>query len=197
MRILIVTACLLAAASALAGVVPGDQAPDFTLTDTAGETHVLSALLEAGNVVVLEWFNPDCPFIVKHHQKHKTMDETHAAVKDQGVVWLAVNSGAPGKQGAGLERNSKAFKDFDMKFPVLLDPEGKVGKAYGALTSPHMFVIAKDGTVAYAGAIDDDRSADTLGATNHVAAALAAVLAGQPVATAETKPYGCSVKYAD
>ncbi|MFO7608921.1 MAG: redoxin domain-containing protein [Candidatus Krumholzibacteriia bacterium] len=197
MRILIVAACLLAAASATAGVVPGDQAPDFTLTDTGGGTHSLSALLEAGNVVVLEWFNPDCPFIVKHHQKHKTMDETFAAVKDQGVVWLAVNSGAPGKQGAGVKRNSKAFKDFDMKFPVLLDPEGKVGKAYGALTSPHMFVIAKDGTVAYAGAIDDDRSADTLGGTNHVAAALAAVLAGQPVATAETKPYGCSVKYAD
>ncbi|MBE0567567.1 MAG: redoxin domain-containing protein [Krumholzibacteria bacterium] len=197
MRTLIVTCCLLAAASSLAGVVPGDKAPDFTLTDTAGQTHSLAALLADGKTVVLEWFNPDCPFIVKHHKTHKTMDQTLAAVKDQGVVWLAVNSGAEGKQGAGLERNRKAVEDFAMTFPVLLDADGEVGKAYGALTSPHMFVIAKDGTVAYAGAIDDNRSADTLGQTNYVAEALAAVLAGQPVATAESKPYGCSVKYAD
>ncbi len=148
-------------------------------------------------MVVLEWFNPDCPFIKKHHLDHKTMNETFAAVKDQGVVWLAINSGAPGKQGAGLERNRKAVEDYGVPFPVLLDPEGTVGRAYGARTTPHMFVIAADGTVAYAGAIDDDRSADTLGKTNDVAAALAAVLAGKPVATAETRPYGCSVKYAD
>lgn len=197
MRTLIVACCLLAAVSSLAGVVPGDKAPDFTLTDTAGQTHSLAALLADGKTVVLEWFNPDCPFIVKHHKTHKTMDQTLAAVKDQGVVWLAVNSGAEGKQGAGLERNRKAAQDFAMTFPVLLDPDGKVGKAYGAVTSPHMFVIAKDGTVAYAGAIDDNRSADTLGQTNHVAEALAAVLAGETVATAESKPYGCSVKYAD
>jgi len=194
---ILAAALLLVAVPALAGVVPGDKAPDFTLTDTDGASHTLSGLLKDGHVVVLEWFNPDCPFIRKHHKIHKTMNETWAAVKGQGVVWLAVNSGAPGEQGAGLERNRKAVADYDVPFPVLLDPDGAVGKAYGARTTPHMFVIAADGTVVYTGAIDDDRSADTLGKTNYVADALAAVLAGKPVPTAETRPYGCSVKYAD
>ena len=197
MRILAALAFVLTAATALAGVVPGDQAPDFTLTDTAGQTHSLSALLADGKIVVLEWFNPDCPFIVKHHKNHKTMDQTFAAVKDQDVVWLAINSGAAGKQGAGLERNQKAVVEYAMPFPVLMDADGSVGKAYGARTTPHMFVISADGTVAYTGAIDDNRSADTLGEQNYVAAALAELLKGQPVATPETKPYGCSVKYAD
>ena len=197
MRILAALAFLLVAATALAGVVPGDQAPDFTLTDTAGQTHTLSALLADGKTVVLEWFNPDCPFIVKHHKTFKTMNETFAAVEDQGVVWLAVNSNAAGKQGAGLERNQKAVTEYSLPFPLLMDPDGSVGKAYGARTTPHMFVITAKGTVAYTGAIDDDRSADTLGKQNYVAAALADVLAGRPVATPESKPYGCSVKYAD
>ena len=187
----------LLAGAAAAAVDPGDAAPDFTLTDTEGNEHSLAALLDDGKVVVLEWFNPDCPFIRKHHEAHKTMDETWAAVKDEGVVWLAVNSGAEGKQGAGLERNRKAVKEYAVPFPVLLDPEGEVGRAYGALTTPHMFVIAADGTVVYDGAIDDDNSAAKPGGTNHVAEALAAVLAGGKVAVAETKPYGCSVKYAD
>jgi peroxiredoxin len=192
------TLILLAAASvALAGVNPGDEAPDFTLTDTAGQEHTLSALLADHKVVVIEWFNPDCPFIVRHHKTHKTMDETYAALKDQGVAWIAINSGAPGKQGAGLERNRKAFEEYGMSFPVLLDEDGAVGKAYGALTTPHMFVIAQDGTVAYAGAIDDDRAGDRPGEVNYVAAAVGAVLAGEDVATKETRPYGCSVKYAD
>lgn len=197
MRILAALAFLLVAATAPAGVVPGDQAPDFTLTDTAGQTHTLSALLADGKTVVLEWFNPDCPFIVKHHKTFKTMNETFAAVQDQGVVWLAVNSNAAGKQGAGLERNQKAVTEYAMPFPLLMDVDGSVGKAYGARTTPHMFVISAKGTVAYAGAIDDDRSADTLGRQNYVAAALSELLAGQPVTTPETKPYGCSVKYAD
>ena len=195
--ILITAALLLLAGGALAELAPGDAAPDFTLTDTAGREHHLQGYLDAGQTVVLEWFNPDCPFIQKHHKHHQTMNETFAAVKDQGVVWLAINSGAEGKQGAGLERNRKAVEEYAMPFPVLLDADGAVGKAYGARTTPHMFVIAADGTVAYAGAIDDNRSAQDLGQTNHVAQALAAVLAGKPVATAETKPYGCSVKYAD
>jgi peroxiredoxin len=123
------------------------------------------------------------------------MDETYQAVADQGVVWLAICSSTEGKQGAGLERNQRAVKEYAMSFPVLMDTSGEVGKAYGAKTTPHMFVITADGTVAYAGAIDDNRSADTLGETNHVAAALHDLLSGKPVAVAETAPYGCSVKY--
>ena len=191
----LITLLALAAATALAGVTPGDAAPQFQLTDTSGKTHSLHDYLAAGHVVVLEWFNPDCPFIKKHHELHKTMDETSARYADEGVVWLAINSGAAGKQGAGLERNQKAVAEYEMSFPVLLDPSGEVGRAYGAKTTPHMFVIAADGTVAYAGAIDDDSSAGDLGQTNYVTAALTAVLQGAKPAVAETKAYGCSVKY--
>ncbi|MBU2502336.1 thioredoxin family protein [bacterium] len=193
----IILLVLLLAGTALAGVVPGDKAPDFTLTDTAGETHTLSAYLAEGKTVVLEWFNPDCPFIKKHHQDHRTMDETAAAYKDQGVVWLAINSGAEGKQGAGLERNKKAFKDFKMSFPVLLDPDGTVGRAYGAKKTPHMFIVTREGAVAYMGAIDDDAGVQAPGKTNHVVAALDEILGGKPVTVSETESYGCSVKYAD
>lgn len=193
---LAVLAVVLAAVPALA-IAPGAKAPDFTLTDTNGQDHTLSTYLAQGKTVVLEWFNPDCPFIVKHHKHHRTMDETFARFGDLGLVWLAINSGAPGLQGHGLERNLKAHEEFAMTFPILLDAAGQVGKLYGAKTSPHMFVITPDGTVVYNGAIDDDRSAMQLGKTNHVADALAALAAGEPVAVAETRPYGCSVKYAD
>jgi len=191
------TVALLVAGAASAEVLPGEKAPDFTLTDTDGAQHSLQQYLDAGKVVVLEWFNPDCPFIKKHHVTNKTMDRTLADFAERGVVWLAVNSGAEGKQGAGLERNRKAREDYAMTMPILLDPDGAVGKRWGAKTTPHMFVIAADGTVVYAGAIDEDRSADTLGKTNYVAAALAAVFAGEPVGTPQTRAYGCSVKYQD
>jgi len=180
---------------AAAGVLPGDKAPDFTLKDTTGQEHQLANYLKEGKTVVLEWFNPDCPFIVKHHQNHKTMNESYAKVKGHDVVWLAINSGAEGKQGHGLERNRKAVKDYGIPFPVLLDPSGRVGKAYGAKTTPHMYVITAEGVVAYSGAIDDDRSAAKLGETNHVLAALHDLMQGNNVQVAETKPYGCSVKY--
>ncbi len=197
MILLLNLALLLAGGAAAAALAPGDQAPGFTLTDTDGQEHTLAGYLEAGHVVVLEWFNPDCPFIRKHHEKHRTMNETFAAVQDAGVIWLAVNSNAAGKQGHGLERNRKARQDYEMPFPVLLDEDGQVGRAYGAKTTPHMFVVGADGKVLYNGAIDDDPSPADLGATNHVAAALKAALAGEEVVTAQTRPYGCSVKYAD
>ncbi len=180
---------------ALGAVSPGDQAPDFTLTDTSGKEHQLATYLEDGKTVVLEWFNPDCPFIVKHHQTNKTMNEAYEKVKVQDVVWLAINSSAKGKQGYGLERNQKAIEEYEMPFPILLDPEGKVGREYSAKTTPHMFVITSDGIVAYNGAIDDDRSVAKLGKTNHLLAALHDLLQGNDVKVAETKPYGCSVKY--
>jgi hypothetical protein len=113
------------------------------------------------------------------------------------VVWLAINSGSPGKQGAGLERNVKAKTEYAISYPVLLDEAGTVGRAYGAKTTPHMFVIAKDGSVAYAGAIDNDPAAGKLGDLNYVTAALDAISAGKPVENPRTKSYGCSVKYGD
>lgn len=177
------------------GVVPGDKAPDFTLKDTEGNSHSLETYLKDGKIVVLEWFNPDCPFIIKHHKRNMTMNKTFDKVKDKGVVWLAINSGGPGKQGYGKERSRRAREEYKMPFPVLLDVSGEVGHSFGAKTTPHMFIITPDGVVAYAGAIDDNPSVDKMGKTNHVAAALNSLLKGEKVKVAETKPYGCSVKY--
>ena len=195
-RILIIGALLLLAAPALAGVAPGDEAPAFTLKDVEGKEHTLQAYLDEGLTVVIEWFNPDCPFIKKHHLDHRTMNDLQAEFAEKDVVWLAINSGAPGKQGAGLERNRKAVEEYEIPFPVLLDESGEVGKAYGARTTPHMFIVTPDGMVAYAGAIDDDRSADKLGKTNYVRDALEELTAGKAVSTKDSRPYGCSVKYA-
>jgi peroxiredoxin len=97
------------------------KAPDFELIDTQGKTHKLSTYLSEGKTVVLEWFNPDCPFVRKHHEKTRSMADTQALAAKEGVVWLAINSGAPGKQGNGLERNKKAIEDYKIGYPVLLD----------------------------------------------------------------------------
>ncbi len=177
-------------AEAASAAMVGSAAPDFTLMTVDGEEVSLASF--AKGTVVLEWFNPDCPFVKKHHQKHTTMKDTRAKYPE--VTWLAINSGAAGKQGHGKVRNSKAVKDYEISYPLLLDESGNVGRLYGAKTTPHMFVI-HEGTLVYAGAIDDDRSPDKLGGTNYVAAALDAIAAGDEVAQPETKPYGCSVKY--
>lgn len=113
----------------------------------------------------------------------------------KGVVWLAVNSGAPGNQGAGLERNAKAKKEYGIDYPILIDESGSVGRSFGAKTTPHMFIISKDGKVVYGGAIDDDPRGSKSERVNHFAIALAAQVNGQPIAQATTDPYGCSVKY--
>lgn len=180
-----------------AGVKVGDKAPDFTLTDTDGKTVKLS---EVGKdkIVVLEWFNPECPFVVRHHKDHPTFKNLHKEFAGKGVVFLAINSGAAGKQGAGKDLNVKMKKDYGMEYPVLLDESGATGKAYGAKTTPHMFIIGKDGNIAYAGGIDDDRGGkNTKGAKNYVRNALNEMLAGKPVSEASTQAYGCSVKYKD
>ena len=171
----------------------GEKVPDFTLPDTDGHVHHLADYVKEGKTIVLEWFNPDCPFVRKHHQRFHTMVDLHHANPD--VVWLAINSGAPGKQGAGVERNRKAKRDYDMDYPILLDPDGTVGRLYGAKTTPHMFVISK-GVLVYDGAIDDNPSpAGDPGKTNHVAVALAELARGERIAVDRTKSYGCSVKY--
>jgi peroxiredoxin len=178
---------ILVATSALAGLAPGDEAPGFTLTDTEGNEHSLQTYLDDKQTVVIEWFNPDCPFIIKHHQKNKTMNESFAKVKDHDVVWLAVNSSGEGKEGYGLKRNQKAVKDYKIPFPVLMDPSGKVGRLYGAKTTPHMFIITPDGQVAYNGAIDDNRSAQVLGETNYVLSALHDLLQGEGLSEESTR----------
>jgi peroxiredoxin len=175
----------------------GDRkASDFTLTDLDGKKHHLQDYLDAGNTVVLEWFNPECPFVKKHHEKNKTMSEIYTKYSGKKVVWLAINSGAPGMQGAGVERNREAVEAYGISYPMLLDEDGSVGQAYGAKATPHMYVIASSGELLYRGAIDDNNTPATLGETNYVADCLAKATAGEPVEFLQTKAYGCEVKYA-
>ena len=178
--------------AALPGPEIGSPAPDFTLPDTAGNQVKLSDF--KGKTVVLEWFNPDCPFVVYAHGKKGPLSAQPPRVLADGVVWLAVNSGAPGKQGAGLKRNVAAREKYAMTYPVLMDPEGTVGRLYGAITTPHMFVIDAKGILVYAGGIDG-APLGTGNKTNWVDAALVDLKAGEAPGRARTKPYGCSVKY--
>jgi peroxiredoxin len=175
----------------------GKPAPDFTLKDLDGRDVHLASF--RGKVVVLEWFNPGCPFVNRSHDvgSLKGLAKRHEA---EGVVWLAVNSSAAGKQGAGIDANRDGAKKFGVDHPILLDETGAVGKMYGATNTPNMFVIDKTGTLAYAGAIDNSPDAEGQSPTggkliNYVDAALADLAAGRPVATPKTVPYGCGVKY--
>lgn len=171
----------------------GEQAPAFTLTSTDGKEYKLSDL--KGKIVVLEWFNPECPAIVQHHKAATTFNDLNKDFKDKDVVFMAINSGAKGKQGNGKELNTKLAKEYGIEYPILLDESGAIGKAYGAKTTPHCFIIDKDGNLVYNGAIDNG-SFGKNGDKNYVRDALNQVTKGETVTTAETKPYGCSVKYA-
>ncbi len=175
----------------------GEPAPDFTLTDLDGKTVKLSE--HRGKVVVLEWFNPGCPYVKNSYSKGSLVG-TAARHTGDGVVWLSVNSGAPGKQGAGKDVNVEAKRELSIPNPVLLDESGAVGKLYGAKTTPHIFVIDEAGVLRYAGAIDNSPDGEgqspkdgTL--VNYADLAVKAVKAKQAPEPAETKPYGCSVKY--
>ncbi|HEX2688319.1 MAG TPA: redoxin family protein [Kofleriaceae bacterium] len=177
--------------------VVGKPAPDFTLKDLTGKPVTLASF--KGKVIVLEWFNPGCPFVKRSHTAGSLVDTARRHTKD-GVVWLAINSGAPGKQGNDLAMNTEAVRTWSLTHPVLRDEAGTVGKAYGATNTPNMFVINKAGTVVYAGAIDNSpdgegQSPEGGKLVNYVDAALADLAAGRAVATAVTKPYGCGVKY--
>lgn len=176
----------------------GKQAPDFTASDFEGKEHKLSDF--KGKYVVLEWLNPSCPFVKKHY-KSGNMQELQKKYTDKGVVWLTVNSSAEGKQGhldAAAAKAEKAEKEAHMT-TILLDHDGKVGKAYGAKVTPHMFVIDPKGMLIYAGAIDDNNSADAEDAKtakNYVSAALEESMSGKAVTVATSDAYGCGVKYA-
>jgi peroxiredoxin len=168
----------------------GSAAPDFELVDAAGKTHRLSDY--EGKIVVLEWTNPDCPFVQRHYADgNKTMIDLQARLAKKDVVWLAVDS----SNFVTPESAAKWDKATGKTFPTLLDPTGKVGHLYAAKTTPHMFVVGADGTLLYDGAIDDDKAGKKEAPSNYVAAAVDAVLAGHEVATNKTLPYGCSVKY--
>lgn len=180
-----------------ARAVVGKRAPDFKLKDLTGKEVSLASL--KGKTVVLEWFNPGCPFVKKSHTVGSLVDTAKRHAKS-GVVWLAVNSNAAGKQGSAPADNVDAAKTWSMDYPILRDETGAVGKAYGATNTPHMFVIDKKGTLVYAGAIDNSpdgegKSAEGGKLINYVDAALEDVAAGKPVRTSTSKAYGCGVKY--
>lgn len=202
-RIATLLAAALSAVMAIAAFAApevGKAAPDFTLTDIHGQSHSLSSF--QGKTVVLEWVNPECPFVVKHYDKSGNMPATQKAAVADGVVWLSINSAAPGKQGDFDAAKIGAWMKRVGAAPTAYfrDQDGKVGKLYDARTTPHMFVINPQGTLVYAGGIDDIRTADPddiKKATNYVKAALTDLKAGKEVQTKTSRPYGCSVKYAD
>lgn len=171
----------------------GETAPAFELTDTDGKTVKLADYKD--KIVVLEWFNPECPVIVKHHKTQTTFNDLYKEFEAKGVVFLAINSGASGMQGHGKELNAKMKKEFALPYPVLLDESGKVGKAYGAKTTPHVFIIGKDGKLAYQGAVDNQKKPGDKDYKSYAKQALDQVIKGETVTESETKPYGCGVKY--
>lgn len=175
----------------------GSNAPDFSVTDSKNRPQSISQY--KGKTVVLEWFNPECPFVKKHYGSGN-MQKLQEEFTGKGIVWLTIDSSAPGLQGhlTAEQANAKIAELKTKQTALLLDPEGKAGRTYGAKNTPHMFVINPEGKIIYEGAIDSKATsepADIASSTNYVKAALDESLGGKPVSTATTKPYGCSVKY--
>lgn len=187
----------LACASAQAATVVGEAAPALQLRDTQGKTVNLSDF--RGKTVVIEWFNPNCPFVQKHYSSNN-MQSLQSRYGRQGVAWLLVNSTNRSHQDyVEPDKLSERFTQLKGHATALLmDAEGKAGQAWGAKTTPHMFIVDPQGKLAYAGGIDDKRSSnpeDVKSAKNYVALALDQLRAGKPVVENNTTPYGCSVKY--
>ena len=195
-RVFLITLALVAG-SAIAAPRVGEPAPDFTGVDTQGKTHRLADY--RGKTVVLEWTNHDCPYVRKHYGAGNLQEQQREAAA-QGVIWLSVISSAPGQQGHvspaaadELTRSRKAAPHA-----VLLDPEGRIGRAYEAKTTPHLYIIDEAGKLVYMGGIDSLATADPADiakATQYVRVALKERAAGQPISAPVTRPYGCSVKY--
>ena len=182
-----------------AAAVPGQPAPSFALNDTFGKKHALGAY--RGKYVVLEWLNHGCPY-VRGHYDLGNMQSLQKEFTAKGVIWLSMNSSAPGRQGhySPAEANALTRSKGAAPTAVLLDWDGRAGRLYGAKTTPHMFVIGPEGQVIYNGALDDNRSArktqeDVARANNFVRLALNQAMRGLPASPASTAPYGCSVKY--
>ncbi len=188
---------VLMTATAHAAPEVGKPAPDFSAVDSNGKTVKLSGL--RGKIVVLEWTNDGCPYVKKHYGSGN-MQNLQKDASAKGAVWLTIISSAPGKQGYvdGAAANELTKSRGASPAAVLLDPEGAIGHLYDARTTPHMFIVNKDGTLVYMGGIDDKPTSnpdDIQSAKNYVRVALDEVMAGKPVAEAVTRPYGCSVKY--
>ncbi len=187
--LMLASVLLLSPAPALAKpAAVGKPAPGFTLKDHTGKSVSLKDF--KGKYVVLEWVNPTCPVCVRHMDAN-TVKTLSTKYGEKGVVVLGVNS----THTQTAEHSAKLVADYALPYPVLVDTNGKVGKAYGAKTTPHMYVIDPKGILVYRGAIDSDPDGEATNEVNYVAQALDECLAGKPVSTADTKPYGCSVKY--
>ena len=198
MKKLAVASLFLILTQALFALRVGDAAPAFTAVDSHGRQHSLTEY--KGKFVVLEWTNQGCPFTKKHYESGN-MQKLQKSWSGRGVVWLTVLSSAPGEQGyqTAAQENDYLQRTDAAPTAALLDPSGQLGHLYGAKTTPHMFVINPQGQLIYEGAIDDrptTDASDTAGVANYVTVALEQAMAGKPVATASTRPYGCSVKYA-
>ena len=198
MKLLAAATLAFVAHSAFAVATVGQQAPAFAVQDTSGRTVSLADF--KGRHVVLEWVNPGCPYVVKHYSSANLQGTQRDAVA-KGVVWLAVNSTSTDhsdyKTPAALAQWMQQHKAAATA--TLMDADGKIGRAYGARTTPHLFIVDPKGVLVYAGGIDNKPSsnpADIAGATNHVKVALGEALAGKAISQAATRPYGCSVKYA-
>jgi peroxiredoxin len=187
----------LALASLSFAIDIGSEAPNFTLTDSEGKEHSLSDF--KGKYVVLEWVNYDCPFVKKHYSSGN-MQSLQEKWRANGVVWLSINSSAPGKQGhfIGDELNQRILSEKAAHTAYLMDQDGTVGRLYGAKTTPHMFLIDPEAKLQYQGAIDSNpsRNADDIPSSiNYISQALKLLKNGKDVEVKDTKPYGCSVKY--
>jgi peroxiredoxin len=167
----------------------GQPAPAFALDDQDGKQVSLTDY--KGKIVVLEWFNNECPYVQRHYNA-KTMATLSAKYAGSDVVWLAVNT-TKGKANAD---NKAIAEKWNIQYPILNDASGQVGHLYDAKTTPHMFIISKDGLLVYNGAIDNNQSGDVSDVVNYVDKALSELGKGESVSTPQSKPYGCSVKYA-
>jgi peroxiredoxin len=198
-KLLLIAITTFAAGALYAADVPpvGSAAPDFSAPDANGKTQSLSEY--KGKYVVLEWFNPECPFVKKHYGGGN-MQKLQQEYTGKGVVWLTIDSNAPGSEGNITADQAKKIMDSwkTKQTALLLDPESKVAKLYGAKNTPNMVVVGPDGKIVYEGAIDSKASpnpADIPSSTNYVKSALDESLGGKPVSNAQTKPYGCHITY--
>ncbi len=169
---------------------PSKMAQDFSAIDHSGKEHALADY--RGKVVMLEWLNPGCPFVQRHYREatFKKLAERYAG---SGVVWLAVNSTG----GNDAELSSKWAERYSLPYPILVDKSGEVGRLFGAKTTPHVFVVGREGSIVYNGAVDDDPSGDKDNRTSYLTNAISAALVRSSPSVRETKPYGCAVKYAN
>jgi peroxiredoxin len=200
-KLVILALTALSTGALLAAEAPkvGAAAPNFSLPDSKGKTHSLGDF--KGKFVVLEWFNPGCPFVQKHYESDN-MQKLQQQFTDKNVVWLTIDSAAPGKEGyltpSDAEKRLAQWKMHSTA--LLLDPDGRVGHEYAATNTPHMYVIDPSGKLIYSGAIDSKPTynpADIPSSTNYVKAALEEAMAGKPVSTPTSRAYGCSIKYQD